>query len=387
MNLIVSKELQDVRYMLGSSETAAGRYNQIKATFPQGDEYKIFAEPIILNDGFKISWVSTYEGNAINYNKLSDEEKSDTRDLLTKKIKILLDATKKFEDSTLTDFLMKCIEIPDMNDIYLIKNQGDKNVVLTQWGFISDMPGAEKGLLEKIINTKKIPMVFNVVFNDNGQTAPFEEVVFEYNNAKTIVKSDAKGIITLEKIKENSIVKAFEQDGEQLINMQKFTCYEDGHYTVKVTPMYDMNFVVTDQNNNPLSGLEFCFDYNNQTINAVSDAEGKMQLQKVKNGLDVKAYQLINLKQDNVNNFICAGNTPVYNIILNIETVVAAPPPLPKTYNMRFKVVDEKGDIVRNAEVTAHYNSKTIKLKTDNEGYCILPDITPGTEVKVEAKK
>ena len=60
---------------------------------------------------------------------------------------------------------MKCIEIPDMNDIYLIKNQGDKNVVLTQWGFISDMPGAEKGLLEKIINTKKIPMVFNVVFN------------------------------------------------------------------------------------------------------------------------------------------------------------------------------------------------------------------------------
>ena len=34
MNIIATKDLNNIRYMLGAAETAKGVYNQIKATFP-----------------------------------------------------------------------------------------------------------------------------------------------------------------------------------------------------------------------------------------------------------------------------------------------------------------------------------------------------------------
>lgn len=384
MNLIVTKQIADTRYMLGAAETASGHYKQIKATFPGGDEYKIFAEPIILDGGFKISWMTDYPGTPICYNSLSDEEKALARDLLSEKIKKLLSAVKKFNDNNIVDFMYKCIEIPGMSDVYLVRKNGEDNVVITQWGFVNDTPGAEKGLLYKILNVKKIPMNFSVVYSDSEQPAPFEDIIFEFDGNTISAKSDENGKIVLEKVKENSFVKAFEPDGEQRINMQTFTCYEDGKYKIKVTPKPDMLFIVTNQKQQPLSGFEFIFEYNGSQVNAISNAEGKITLNRIKSGTTVRAYQIVNQQQDNVNTFVCNPQTPFYPIVVNIEEVVVKEP---ETHNMRFKVTDEKNNIVANAEVTVKYNGKTEVLHTDENGYAVLLNVPPGTQVEVKAKK
>ncbi|MCQ2973798.1 MAG: carboxypeptidase-like regulatory domain-containing protein [Bacteroidales bacterium] len=387
MNVIANKDLNNVRYMLGSAETAKGFYNQIKATFPSSDEYKIFAEPIIMEGGLKIAWSAEYEGKGVCYDRLTEEDQSIARNILSESIKKLIDKVKLFNDDTITDFMYKCIEIPGMNSVYMLRKNGDTHVVLTEWGFVLDTPGAEKGLLNKLINTRKIPMRFQVVYNDDMTPAPFEDIIFEYEGKNMSAKSDENGVIVLEKIKEDSYIKAFEPDGDQKINMQGFTCYEEGQYQIKVTPKGNMLFEVTDQNHNVLSGQEFIFEYNTEKVKGVSDAEGHITINKVKNGVTVKAYQEKDGAQENINTFISDRKVEKYPIVIVIEEVVETPPPPPETRNMRFKVVDEKNNIVKSAAVTVKYNGITKTLMTDENGYAELQDVPLGTQVEVKAKK
>ena len=388
MNIIATKDLNNIRYMLGAAETAKGVYNQIKATFPNSDEYKIFAEPIILENGAKIAWASNYDGKGVCYDHLSEEDQSIARDILSASIKKLLDKVKEFNDQSITDMMYKCIEIPGMNDVYMIRKNGETKVVIAEWGFVLDTPGAEKGLLYKILNTRKIPMKFTVVYSDDLSIAPFEDIIFEYEGKPLSSKSDENGIIVLEKIKEDSYIKAFEPDGDQKINMQGFTCYEEGAYTIKVTPKGDMLFEVTDQNKNPLSGKEFIFDYNNQKIKAISDADGHMTLKKVKNGVTVQAYQEGESGRENQNTFVSDRKIEKYPIVIEIkEELPPPPPPPPPARKMRFKVIDEKNNVVKSAEVIVKYNGITKTLFTDADGYCELEDVPIGAVVEAKAKK
>lgn len=383
MNQIVTKELIDVRYALGSSETAKSRYNQIKGTFPEGHEYRIFAEPIILSEGNKISWVTEYDGAIINYSQLSEEEQSKAKDMLSEQMKRLFKAAKGFEDNSLVDFLYKCIEIPDLNDIYIVRKGVEDKVVITQWGFMKDTPGAEKGLLERIINAKKIPMVFNVVYIDDESPAVGAEVHFENQDKKQIHKSNEQAQITLPEIKVDSFVKAYEMDGEEEVNIHKFTCYEYGKYLIKVTRKVDMKFKVVDSNEKVLSNETFHFKWNEEKETLTTDENGYMILPGIKLETEIKVYQEIEDKEENVNRFICEKDKNEYLIVIQIEEPVVEEP---KVYNMKFKVVDDDGDIVPNAEVTVKFNGQTKTLRTDELGFAVLENVEPGTKVNVKAK-
>lgn len=385
MNVIATKIISDIRYLMGSATTAPNMYRQIKATFPDSDVYKIFAEPIVLEGGRKISWSSSFPGTAVNYQKLSDEDKSLAQDILSKEISNLMNAIKKFDDNNIVEFITNCIEIPNMEDVYIVNDQGTKHAVITQWGFVNDTPGAEKGLLAKFINIRKIPMKFQVVYNDDLTPAPFEDVLFEIDGKPASGKSDENGIITLEKVKENAFVKAWEADDKEKANIQTYTCYDDGNYKVKVSPKGTMNFLVVDQNDNPLHSLTFNLEYNGQTEKAVSNAEGQMKLERVKNSTQVVAYQLTESgSKDNVNTFIYDRKTPNYKIVVFVETIKVEEP---KTHNMRFKVIDEKNNVIKSAEVIVKYNGITKTLITDAEGYAELTDVPIGAVVEAKAKK
>jgi hypothetical protein len=54
---------------------------------------------------------------------------------------------------------------------------------------------------------------------------------------------------------------------------------------------------------------------------------------------------------------------------------------------MRFKVIDEKNNVIKSAEITVKYNGKTETLWTDAEGYAELKDVPLGTVVEAKAKK
>ncbi len=376
MNSIITKKVENVRYTLGSPDSAKGRYNQIKGTFPKGKEHLIFAEPIILEDGREIAWVTEHKGSIINYNKLSSEEQSATRKMLSKSIKKLFDAAKIYEDSSLSEFFYQCIEIPDLSNIYIIRKGGDEKIVLTEWGFVSDVPGAERGLLAKIINAKRIPMMFEVVFQDDGSKAIGVEINFEFEEEKEIHQSNDKAQIVLEEVKPDEMVKAFQMENGEPTNIQTFECYDEGRYKIKVPRMVDMKFKVVNGKEQPLANLNFKFNFNQEEKTLMTGADGIMILPKMLVGTEVKTSHD---SEDNgfvTNNFICEINKSEYLIIIK-----------EKEYQMRFKVIDKKDEIVADAEIKVKYDGKTATLFTDNEGYAILEGVEPGTKVEVVATK
>jgi hypothetical protein len=326
----------------------------------------------------------------MNYTQLSPQEQSNAKDLLTAQIKKLLGAAKTYQDNTLTEFLMKCIEIPDMKDIFIVRHNNEDKVVLTQWGFMSDIPGAEKGLLEKIINAKKVPMVFNVMFQDETVAADIE-IHFEYEGKKEIHKSDANGRITLEKVKVESFVKAYELEKDLQTSLHTFTCYEYGTYQIKVLQRFDMKFKVIDSNQKILSGERFYFSFNQEEETITSDGNGMMILPKIKLETEVKVFQLIENKEENINRFICQKDKNEYLIVIKVPEIEVpiipeVPVEEPKVYKMRFKVVDDKNEIIQNAEITVKYNGITAKVFTDEFGYAEIEGVEPGTQVNVVAK-
>ena len=384
MKQIAVKEIADVRYTLGAPTEAKGKYNQLKATFPDGKEYRLFADPVISGD--KYIWMTEFEGSVINIMQLTEEEQSLTKNKLAIQIQKLLAAAKKFEDSTFLEFLYKCIEIPSLKDVYVVRNSDGDNVVLSQWGFILDTPGAEKGLLDKIVNAKRVPMLFKIQYEDESVAAN-EEVHFEFEDQKEIHKSNKDGFITIESVKVDSYVKAYELHKSEKLNEKGYTCYELGEYVFTVSQKADMLFRVKDSNGQILTNETFNFKFDGDEITLSTNEKGEMTLPKVRVGTEVNTSQNIEGRTENNNNFICEKDKEVYNIIIQVpETEVPVAEP-PKEYEMKFKVLDHKDKPVANAEVTVKYGDITKTIITDSEGYTVLKDIEPGTKVKVIAKK
>ncbi len=464
MAVVEHKKVENVRYIFGSPSTVKSRYNQVKRTFPEGKEYSIFAEPVFVEDTNTIIWSTDLKGSIINFSKLSPTDQAIAKRLLTNSIQTLLNAAKDFDTTELTDFIYNCIEIPSMNNVYLVRGAGQDSVVLSQWGFVSDVPGMEKGLLARIVNVKRVPMLFNVIFEDK-EPAKNQKFYFEYEDNHVSHFSDADAKIQLEEVKVDDQVKTYQKEGETIIGLQNFTCYEGGRYTLVAVRYIDMVFTVLDQFDRTVAGQPFIFDYQGKQNSIISNNEGKITLPNIRVGLDVLAYQKNGEAVSNEHKFICEKgkdnilrvtveevapvlldldmpfvvlnqeDKPVQGQIFtfdvngkqttltsdaqgritlrqvkekssviafqtkegnrvndqnficekdkeNILRVVQEANP---TFNMRFKVIDPKGNTVPNAQVKVQYAGKTANLVTDDEGYAVLENVTPKTEVKVMA--
>jgi len=137
-----------------------------------------------------------------------------------------------------------------------------------------------------------------------------------------------------------------------------------------------MQFKVVNEKDEIIQGATFNFDYNGEQKVLSSDSEGKITLQNLKAGTEVAVYQKKDELKGNEYNFICEKDKEY------ILKVIA--PEEPK-FDMRFKVIDPNGQFVPNAKVKIKYNDKSVDLVTDIEGYTLLKDVKPDTQVKVVA--
>ena len=128
----------------------------------------------------------------------------------------------------------------------------------------------------------------------------------------------------------------------------------------------------------------FVFKYNETEDNLKTDADGIINLPKIKLETQVKVHQVKDGQEANVNHFICVENQEEYLIILEVPAEVIPEPP--KVHNMKFKVIDDDGEIVPNATITVKYGKQKAELQTDEFGYAILENVEPGTQIKVVAK-
>ncbi len=389
MAVVERKKVENVRYLFGSPSTSKSRYNQIKRTFPEGKEYLIFAEPVYVEETNTLIWSTEHTGSIINFQKLSPTDQSIAKRLLTSSIQTLLNAAKKYETDELTEFIYNCIEIPSMDNVFLVRGSSGDNVVLSEWGFVSDTPGMEKGLLAKIINIKRVDMIFDVVYEDK-EPAKNEKFFFDFEEQTQTHISDADAKIKLLEVRVDDKVIAYQMEKEQIINEQSFICYESGRYTLTAIRKIDMVFIVKNQDDQIVPNISFNFDYNGETTTLTSDANGKMTLPQVKVGGEVAAYQIKEEQKTNDHHFICEKDKEnILRIVVEKEVVVAPPPPPPEKepekFDMRFKVIDHKGREVPNAKVTITYDGKTYEKFTDEQGFTILENVTPQSVVKVKA--
>lgn len=381
MAVVDRKQIENVRYLFGSPSTVKSRYNQLKRTFPEGKEYLIFAEPVFVEDTNSVLWSTEHSGSIINFQKLSPTDQSIAKKILTSSIQTLLSAAKQFETEELTEFIYNCIEIPSMDNVFLVRGKGVDNVVISEWGFVSDTPGMEKGLLAKIINIKRVDMNFDVVYEDK-EPAKNQKFYFEFEEEAQTHISDADAKIRLEEVRVDEEVRAYQKDGDTKINEQSFICYEGGKYTLKAILRVDMIFKVLNSKDEIVVGQTFTFVHNGESRTLVSDAEGKMMIPEVKVGDEVVAYQMKEENRFNDHNFICEKGK---ENILRIEEEPEPEVPEDPIFNMRFKVIGPKGAPVPNANVKIKYDGKIIEKTTDEEGYTTLEDVTPQTQVKVVA--
>jgi len=391
--ILLTKETRNQRYLLGSPQSAPDIFRQIRGTLADSDLWTLFAEPVVLEGGARIAWRSAINGKATCYQRLSNEDKGFAKSELRRQVTCLQEKARTFSDPALEELLTNCIEVPNADSLYIVDNGGKKNVVIAQWGFVMDMPGAEKGLINKFIEGKKVPMEFHVYYLKDGKRipgipAPNAEVVFHIDKRPfATVRSDAQGIIVLEGVKEEAKVSAYDSDDTGFQNPQEFVCYEFGKYDVFVPQKGNMEFRIVDQHGNPLPGMEFVFEYGAKSDKYASDAQGKIILSNMKNGDQVDAYQYSGSSEarNNFNSFVYDMSTEYYTIVVQVEE-----PPVPEgpeLGDVHIKVLDNKDQVAPGATVTVWYLDKKEVYTSDADGFIHIKDVPVGTSFKVEAKK
>lgn len=386
-NIIATKDIRLLRYLLGSPISAPEYYKQIRASFPNDDVDKMFAEPIMLDGGLTFAWSSAYPGKAVQYTALSQQDKNLAVDMLNTAVAKLINAVETFKDPKLVDIFRKCIEIPGQDSIYIVNSPDGPHVVITQWGFIQDFPDAQKGILIEFSKVKNVPMTFHVVYSDDNSPAANEQLVFDVNQTEVSAVSDSNGVVVLEKVRVGSFVRAYEAADMARLSPQDFTCVENGVNTIKVTPKSNMIFQIVDQNGVPQSNRNFLFEYEGNKVSSVSNADGLITLEHIKNGVQVEAYMASDSGEKQYDNvFVFDRHVNPYRIEIHVELPPPVVPEAPKTSNMRIKVVDDKGNVLKKAPVVVRYLGKKEVLVTDDNGFVQINDLPVGTVVEAEPK-
>lgn len=320
---LLKHELKDILYLLGDPGTAPDKYRQICSLVAADPSLSaLFAQPLFF--GRQLGWRSSLPGTAVCYKDLSNEDKGFAKIEMRKEINKLQDHIMKYHDKALVDLINNCLEIPDLNSVYVIYgDRGRKNVVLTKWGFMDDTPGAQKGVIKDWIVATKIILKFNLYYYKDGKKIPGRkaantEIVVDAPNFSNTVKSDANGEIMLEGIKEGAIIKMFELSDVAKDNPQIFKCWENGVYDVYVNAKADMVFHVEDVNGRSLSRIEFQFEFGGKTSNCISNEDGVIILPNIQDGTRVDAYQFSGSTnaRNNFSTFLFNSKDEFYTLVV-----------------------------------------------------------------------
>lgn len=197
----------------------------------------------------------------------------------------------------------------------------------------------------------------------NDQILENVEVKFIVNDKPVNFVTDSEGIV--------EFFDAWDEN--------KVTCYiheEDKHdFTFKegeiaeiktAAPLVDMIFVTTNEKEESVIGAKVCFEYLNEQVELTSDNTGQIVLEKIPVNTDVKVYQLDKDKEVNVEINKCKQDKAQYFIKVD-ETFDIS--------EMKFKLVDKSGQIIRSADVRFKVAGDEFESVTDQDGCITIKDI------------
>ena len=386
--LIKTTDISTIRpvFSQGASENIK-RYNQLKKLFEKNKEYQVFAEPIPSGEQ-KIAWHTDFKGQAIPFAEIPDSQKENIKQRLKYQVnrlyKAILQIVKHSDKNTkeLYELLDSCIEIPNFQDIYIIKNpNGQNNFCLIRWGFTSDDFKAESGLISKLIPLKVATIPIKVI-NQDKSVAPNEIVFIEYDNQTIKTQTDNEGMVYLEDITLMTKFTAFQKDkaNEKIFETNYVNdetplfIFQIGEVIVE-PPKQNVVLKITDVENVPLTDIIINSIYEDSNTQNTSNSNAEIGLGELPVGTELNCIQLIDGKPANKQTFTIIEGQETYMFKAQVPITSGV---------MNIKLVNEKKKVIPNAEIKVFYGDKTIVKQTDENGYISLSDIPFGANVKCQ---
>ncbi len=376
------------------------RYSIFKSLFKKNKAYTIFAEPDFSFINKKIiKWYSEFNSESVSYNDVNDDEKLRINKLLKNQVKLLYNyALYIHENSTDNDKIFetldKAIEVPDLSDINILKDNNRIKIVLTRWGAISDEYNAKKGIIKNLVPVKIKDITFNLKYND-GTPALDKELFFRLNELVTNYKTDNNGKIVLFDIPFWQIIEVWHNNENfEKVFKNKYKCSSKDQYTIiipKEKIFFDMRFIIHNESSIPEKNREFSITIDNSSNKYKTNSNGEFILNKIEekkkvycsvddNGNiqkfgflnDGRSYYILKLKTKKVKVEPISKEKPIEEKVKKEEkpiketvTIVTQPTYSTDT-DRKLRVIYNNNSVVKGAKV--FFSNSSDYLKTDING-------------------
>lgn len=378
---ITQSDLREKKRLVTQESTSL--YVSLKNTLAKDELHTLFAEPLPTPNQKKMAWFTNLEGEILPLQALTAEEQARARAELNKQTQAIKNAIAEHQNPELTKLIESLLVVPNENAIFLVRDGDNWHMVLTEWGYIMDVPETETDILYKYLDMPVYTFAFMVQY-ENGEILP--DVVFEVitkgKNAQTFTTDSAgKFNFSLFEGEEVSIKEA------QNRYSKEFTAYKNRDELIILSlPAQDMRFEVQDAQNSPTPQSTWIFEYQGQTIEHTSDFQGRIVLPQVPFGVVVKAFQREAGKEINLHTHTCRQEESKYILRLPAQIKPAEPT------NMLFRVLKGKKP-VEDAKLTLAYlpasadSRRAENLPTNAQGEYAWENVPIGAKVKATASK
>jgi hypothetical protein len=206
--------------------------------------------------------------------------------------------------------------------------------------------------------------------DSDSQPISKEEVNFEYSKTKKKFTTDSEGIVEFADIEPGTKVTCYLNPKEK----QKFVFEEGAEISITLCLQdIDMIFVAADQEGKIVSDANVQFEYLGNKIEKTSDSAGRLFLERVPVGTEVKVYQLKNGEVSNLSVQKCLRGKEEYSVVVDR---------MPDLVSMRIKLVEKSGQTIKSADVRVKNGNKEYDMISGHDGYIIINDIELGTIIE-----
>lgn len=381
--------LKGLRPLFNNQTESIQRFHEIAVFFNTNKEYLLFAEPVFTpnSNDLSIDWRTDFEGEAIEYDKLSEDDKILAKGILKREINQLyhiayyLTPESKNRDRILS-ILDNAIEIPDINNIFLIRDDYNKtHVVVTSWGFIGESYNAQTGIIKKLVPVKVKNIVFKI-FLKNKKKAINEDLTFDFLGKSRVLTSDSNGEITIFDLPFATPIKISNKLNDSDNVLFDNICGKEDSYSIIINKDGEppiLQIQTLNKDGLILRDIELECIWGSVKKKFVSDKNGIIELHDLAFNTDFECYQEKDGIKINYHTFRTVVGQVIYNVVISESFPVMA---LKKIYFLKpngKKLSKVKAQIVEGIRFKDYISGK--------DGTLILEDYQDGDNLEVTAKK
>lgn len=395
--LIKSNRLSGLRPVFTDNLENYKRYIQIRKKFEKNNMYRIFAEPKLDHLRKEAEWYTEWEGQMMSFDAWLAAHPQIPREELESSVKTevnrLFAECAKYKDSdpeyrALNETLVQCIEIPDVNDIYIIQLPGgEQKYILCNWGFISDAFDAETGIVQRmqVLNLLNLRLTFRY---PGGQPAAGEKIFTVYNNQTAEFTTDNNGEFVINRFPGNTSLSLYQIDAAgQKANVHNIPEVTQDHLelTIRNLKEADHVFIFKDAAGKEMSGLPVTFRINNVDQTATTDAGAKVILPGIADQSAVECYYTGNGKTQLLDSF--RSNLLQLEHVIQVPEGLIVQPPVPETpKEITLHFIDKKKADVADLPVNLSFpTGATANFTTDAGGKFTLQQPPHGSRIRLSA--